>query len=270
MPDLHYTHPRLAALYDIECGWSRSRDFYMALASQGSSRILDLGCGTGLLCHAFAALGHEVTGVDPAEAMIDVAREKPNGGQIEWVRSEAQLYNSSKNFDLIVMTGHAFQALVSDDEIEGTLSTMAQHLSPGGIAVFESRNPRIEWAREWIGEYELDVRGEIVNVSRRVLTASTEQIIFDTIYEFSDETLTSRSNLRFLSDAEIRQQIFRAGMEVVEMVGDWDSHEFAPLSSREMIYVLRRATEAKSNSAKFELERISSADILIHKGEPSV
>ena len=54
MPDTHYEHPRLAAIYDLSSGWSEDRDFYLELAGDTPSWILDLGCGTGLICRAYA------------------------------------------------------------------------------------------------------------------------------------------------------------------------------------------------------------------------
>ena len=66
MPKLHYEHPDLAALYDLDSGWSVDRDFYLGLATGGPKRILDLGCGTVFLCDAYASLGHQVTGANPA------------------------------------------------------------------------------------------------------------------------------------------------------------------------------------------------------------
>lgn len=40
------------------------------------ARILDIGCGTGSLSLILAELGHQVTGIDLAPAMIEVARHK--------------------------------------------------------------------------------------------------------------------------------------------------------------------------------------------------
>jgi hypothetical protein len=88
--DSHYISPRLAKLYDLDSGWSIERDFYLSLAGESRKRVLDLGCGTGLICDALAAKGHAVTGVDPAPAMLEVARQKPNGSKIEWIESSAQ------------------------------------------------------------------------------------------------------------------------------------------------------------------------------------
>ncbi len=109
MPDTHYEHPRLADIYDRHCPWSVDRDFYLSLAGPSQQNILDLGCGTGLLCNAYAAKGHDVTGVDPALPMLDVARRKPSGEMIEWVHSFAENYRSDKRFDLIIMTGMRFK-----------------------------------------------------------------------------------------------------------------------------------------------------------------
>ena len=168
MPDLHYEEPSLAELYDLDSGWSVDRDFYLALAGAAPQRILDLGCGTGLLCDAYAALGHSVTGADPAKAMLDVARQKPNGEKIEWVLSSAQDFRSPKRFDLIIMTGHAFQVFLEASDVLATFATMRQHLAPGGLIVFESRNPAIDWPARWNGESDLTTGGQTVRQSRQV------------------------------------------------------------------------------------------------------
>ena len=40
----------------------------------GGARVLDVGCGGGLLCEALARAGAHVTGIDLAPGMIEVAR----------------------------------------------------------------------------------------------------------------------------------------------------------------------------------------------------
>ncbi|MFT5774191.1 methyltransferase domain-containing protein [Hyphomonas sp.] len=81
--DLYYTHPRLAGIYDLGNAGAEARNFYLSLAGNSPRDILDLGCGTGLVCAAYAARGHRVTGADPPRAMLDVARSKPHGASVE-------------------------------------------------------------------------------------------------------------------------------------------------------------------------------------------
>jgi ubiquinone/menaquinone biosynthesis C-methylase UbiE len=239
MPDEHYENPRLAAIYDLFCPWSIDRDFYLALAGDPPQRVLDLGCGTGLLCDAYAARGHIVTGVDPTPAMLAVARQKPHGGAIEWVQATAQEYRSERRFDLIIMTGHAFQVLLSDDDVMAALTTMGRHLKPSGRAVFESRNPAIDWAAQWNGAEERSYQGLTVRETTEVLSRVGDRVTFEQRYQLPDETLVSFSELRFLPRQAIEARLTAAGLGVEAVFGDWDSSPFDATSSHEMIFVAR-------------------------------
>jgi SAM-dependent methyltransferase len=241
LPDLHYEHPRLAAIYDLDSGWSKDRDFYLSLAGEGRKRILDLGCGTGLLCDTYAALGHDVTGADPSAAMLDVARSKSHGGEIEWVQSSAQDFRSTKRFDLIIMTGHAFQVLLEEADLEASFAAMRDHLAPDGLIVFESRNPAIDWRARWhgsSGEFEID--GAVVRQSCEVLSANDDRIVFERIYSFPDEVLVSSSELRFRSRTEIETALLTSGLRIEKVCGDWDGGAFVHEFSDEMIFLVGR------------------------------
>ncbi len=239
MPDAHYVDPKLSEIYDFDSGWSVDRDFYLSLADSGRQCILDLGCGTGLLCDAYAAKGHEVTGVDPSAAMLDVARRKPHGKDIDWVLSVAQTFQSDKKFDLIIMTGHAFQVLLEDADILSTFSVIEKHLKPSGIFVFESRNPSIDWAKQWDYEMELELPGQIVRESRRFLAMQRDRMTFELRYQFPDETLLSSSELRFQSRKEIEVKLAVSGLRVEKLFGDWDGSPFDEKTSEEMIFVVK-------------------------------
>jgi cobaltochelatase CobN len=65
-------------------------------------------------------------------------------------------------------------------------------------------------------------------------------------------------------------QAFIADDKVREFMADSNPHALCEMAERFLEAMQRGLWTAKSNSAKFELERISRADILIHKGEPSV
>src|SRR5690348_17569438 len=48
--------------------------FVAERAPLAGARVLDVGCGGGLLCEAFARAGARVSGIDLAPGMIEVAR----------------------------------------------------------------------------------------------------------------------------------------------------------------------------------------------------
>lgn len=242
MPDLHYDDPALAELYDISCGWSEDRDFYRQLAGDTPISVLDLGCGTGLVCNAYAAVGHHVTGADPSPAMLDVARRQPHGDRIEWVAATAQDFRSDRRFDLVIMTGHAFQVLLEDDDIAAALAAMRRHLKPDGRAVFESRNPALDWAARWDGALSTyRHRGAPVRQATHVRGRDGALLTFELHYHLPERTLVSTSVLRFCSRDEIEARLAHAGLAVEHLFGDWHEGPFDPVRSKEMIFVTRPA-----------------------------
>jgi SAM-dependent methyltransferase len=241
MPDRHYEDPSLAEIYDLNSGWSIDRDFYLALAGGSPKRILDLGCGTGLLCDAYAALGHDVTGVDPARAMLDVARSKQHGSEVEWIEASAQEFRSEKKFDLIIMTGNAFQVFLTDADILATFATMRAHLADDGLIAFESRNPAIDWSARWNRDSELRAGDTIIHQSCRVLKKEGGRIAFETHYLFPDKKLVSHSELRFLTRSEVEERLWRSGLKVEAVYGDWESRPFDEVTSEDMIFLVRSA-----------------------------
>ena len=92
--------------------------------------ILDLGCGTGEpVTSWFAERGFRVTGVDIAEAMLDLARQRfPEG---DWRRADMRSLDLGERFDGII-AWHSFFHLTREEQRD-TLPRLADHLVPGGV-----------------------------------------------------------------------------------------------------------------------------------------
>lgn len=238
-PDAHYVNPKLARLYDLDSGWSRERDFYVGLAGQAPKSILDLGCGTGLICDALSELGHDVTGADPAEAMLDIGRAKPHGQNIEWVMTTAQKFRSDKKFDLIIMTGNAFQVLLTDEDLEALFKQIKSHLKPTGLFAFETRNPELDWPSKWNYEMILNTPWGSVAESRRFLSWSDNKMKFELKYKFPDEDLVSMSEIRFWNKDEIEKCVTNCGLYIERVMGDWEFEDLNEVSSKEMVFFIR-------------------------------
>jgi SAM-dependent methyltransferase len=244
MPSTLYTDPRLVALYDTLNPSAADTAFYLALAA-GSKRVIDLGCGTGLLACELASRGHRVIAIDPASEMLHVARHRPNGDGVEWVEGDAGVLALLPPADLLVMTGHVAQVFIDDTAFVNTLRAARHALREGGTLAFESRNPA---ARAWESWTPAQSRRRIVvagigevEVWQDDVSGRPESgIRFNTYYRFeaTGETLTSTSELRFRTQHELTAQLESAGFRDLMWQGDWDGAAVSA-ASRELIVIAR-------------------------------
>lgn len=102
----------------------------------GGSRLLDIGCGTGLSLVSMVERGWEVTGCDISPAMIEVAREKV-GERAELLVADMRDLPAFGEFDLVWAINDPFNYLLSPGELVAALEGMRRNLAPGAIALFD-------------------------------------------------------------------------------------------------------------------------------------
>ncbi|MBW9061887.1 methyltransferase domain-containing protein [Rhizobium herbae] len=204
----------------------------------------DLGCGTGLLTVRLAALGHHVTGADPAPAMLDIARRRPGGETVRWINGDIYAVGSEERFDLVLMTGHVFQVFLDDDQVLAVVSSVRRHLENGGRLVFESRNPLARAWERWTPDHSFRTiahpRLGTVETWHEVIDVRAGQVSFRTYTRIGgrNERAISQSTLAFRSHAEIRRLLHKAGFVDVSLLGGWDGLLFSAGSS-EIIAIAR-------------------------------
>lgn len=244
MQDRLFEDPGLVRFYDAENGWGDDTRFCLALA-QGAARVLDLGCGTGLLAAALGA-GREVVGVDPAPAMLDVARARPGGDAVTWVEGDGRSLRLGRRFDLVLMTGHAFQCLLTDADQRALCETIAAHLAPQARFIFDSRNPAREEWREWVPElsqrqFDDPTLGRVTAWNDVRMDAATGIVTYETCYrDQSGNTQNATSRIRFATRNDINQRMVEAGLCVDRWMGDWQGSPWTE-SSPEIIPIGRLA-----------------------------
>jgi SAM-dependent methyltransferase len=225
-----FDDPRYAACYDAFFPWDERDDFqfYLPLILKARS-VLDIGC---------------LVGLDPAEGMLTRARRRTD---IEWVRGDLRSVSYAGEFDLVVMTGHAFQELTADEDLSAALATVAAALTGGGAFAFETRNPAVRGWERWESEYALSTpdpegSGGMVRMTIRPETPVTGEIVYATTRLTGPAwpgLRTSRSALRFLDADQVAARLAEAGLTVTERYGDFDR---SPLTdgSPEIVTIARR------------------------------
>lgn len=241
--DRLYRDPELAQFYDLENRWAPDLDYCLRLAGDARS-ILDLGCGTGRLA-ARLAEGRSVFGVDPAAAMLEIARDRPGGDGVTWVQADARSVRLERQFDLVVLTGHAFQVFLTDGDQRAVLSTIAAHLALEGRFVFDTRNPVAEEWREWAPEhskrrFEAPGLGAVEAWNEAAHDAATGIVTYQTHYRIveSGRRYSASSDIRFTDRKPLAAMLHDAGLKVDEWLGDWNGGARGP-ASRQLIPVGR-------------------------------
>lgn len=241
--DRLYSDPDLVQFYDIENEGGADLAYCLHFARDKNS-VLDLGCGTGQLAAALAD-GRSVTGVDPAAAMLKIARHRPNGQKIDWVEADARDVRLGQKFDLVLLTGHAFQVFLTSSDQQAVLRTIAHHLAPGGLFIFDSRNPEAkEWQswnpRESERILEHPGLGAIKAWNDTVQDAVTGIVTYGTSYEVlaSGRRLSAKSKIAFPTKDALDEMLDAAGLHVEEWLGDWSGRAYSRMSP-EMIPVGR-------------------------------
>lgn len=242
--DRLYDDPELAGFYDHENEGGADFEYCLRFASQARS-VLDLGCGTGQLAAALSD-GRSVVGVDPAGAMLDVARNRRGGERVEWIQADARSVRLDQRFDIVLLTGHAFQVFLTADDRSAVLRAIAHHLAPAGRFIFDTRNPVAKEWLEWGPETSLRFVdhprfGRVKAWNDVTHDPSTGVVTYETHYEVADDgrRFSAASRIAFPAKEALAQLIEAAGLSVDLWLGDWHGGAFTP-DAAEIIPIGRR------------------------------
>lgn len=115
-------------------------------AVAGAERVLEVGCGEGMLARRLRAGGAEVTGIDLDESGIGLAKEQSPDGEVTYVQGDFLTYPFEPgSFDGIVSV-----ATLHHMDEAAALARMRELLRPGGtVAVVGLARDTLPEAVPW-------------------------------------------------------------------------------------------------------------------------
>src|SRR5271165_7618581 len=138
MAPLHKFNPvRLAYIRDALCKhFGRNPK---QVPSLGGLRLLDIGCGAGLLCEPLTRLGGALVGVDPAAKNIAAARlhAQESGLAIDYrVGTAEALADAGERFDVVL----AMEVVEHVADVSLFVRRCAEMVKPGGLMIVATIN----------------------------------------------------------------------------------------------------------------------------------
>jgi len=118
--------------------------------------IIDVGCGTGALCSVLNDMGLKVTGIDPAEKMLNIARKKLENKTVQFINANVleklPFGNSSFDISIASYVAHGLQ----EHERKMMYAEMSR-VTRSRVIIYDYNQQRSFWITiaEWLegGDY---------------------------------------------------------------------------------------------------------------------
>ena len=170
---------------------ARLAHFDLLVDAWQGCRVLDLGCGGGFMSEALAGRGAVVTGIDPAQPALAIARShaKSGGLSIIYLHGTGEAIPvKDATFDQVVCV----DVLEHVDDIDTVLAEVHRVLRPGGLFLFDTIN------RNWLARLVIVTFGERI---LRLLPRGTHD------------------PAKFITPDELRARLIQHGFAVHRFVG---------------------------------------------------
>lgn len=237
-------YTRLAGVYDEivvdPCLplWAQWLDDQWARDAGRVLRVLDVGCGTGLLDAELIARGYEVVGTDASSAMLARARLLL-GPDAPLLHQTLPTIEVEGTFDAAISTFDALNYLVPDD-FAATLMRLGALVRADGWLVFDLHTD----AMLALAAQQPEVAGEEAG-HRFTLTHEADlaarTCASTIVVERDGDTFTERHVQHFHSEALVRQSLQEAGFTLVQRCAEYTDAPADELTVRATWVARRRA-----------------------------
>ena len=106
-----------------------------------NTKILDIGCGGGLISEGLAKIGANVTGIDFVKDNINVAKQhaKKNNLKIKFILKDFEKENITSKFDVIVV----FEVLEHLNDWQSFLKKIRSNMNKNGVLILSTINKNL-------------------------------------------------------------------------------------------------------------------------------
>jgi len=100
-------------------------------------RIIELGCGSGVMAEKLSRCGYQITGYDRSQAMIAVARGKIKDDNLRFETATFADFPTEEKFDAAICLYDSINYILDYGELIKFLARVKEVITPGGIFIFD-------------------------------------------------------------------------------------------------------------------------------------
>ena len=122
-------------MYQHVFDYDKEYDFYNAILKRNiCNKILEIGCGSGMLARRFLKNGYDYLGLDLYNEMLDIARNEVSAG--EFMQCDMRNLAFDPQFDAVLITGRSIAYVTDNKGILDTFAGIHKSLKDRGLLVF--------------------------------------------------------------------------------------------------------------------------------------
>ena len=230
-------------------------EFYLDMAKEYGTPILECMCGTGRMLLHLAGKGFEIEGLDLNENMLSRA-EKKIANEPEEIRTRIKIwkddlrtFSSDRKYNLIFIPFSSFLHILTHEDRFQALAQMKKYLAETGVIIIDIFNPDLT-RPENVLKFDRKTKTvpETGETFCRFYTQSFNRekhtIDVQYIYDLVDSGGLVRRKFNNLEIAylfydDVKQLADKTGLKIVKVYGDHSKNEFSEKSPT-MIWVLKK------------------------------
>jgi SAM-dependent methyltransferase len=215
-------HEMYQQIFDYD---NEFRFYHSVLKKKKCRKIVEIGCGTGLLAKRLLQAGYDYTGVDLYPEMLEIAkRETQYDG---FISCDMKHLHLKDHYDCALITGRSLAYVTTNAGLLSTFRGIHQVLKPKGILIFDAFDAN-EIFENFTEESEQVIQSGDKTITRKnvlrknLATGWTWDFVARYIIEENNDRIEHDdfSTLRAFTKEELRLLLKLAGFHLMEVIKD--------------------------------------------------
>ena len=241
-----------ADMYDLNETYTDDAEFALKLMGTTPKKVLEIACGSGRFLVPVARAGHDATGLDFDEHMLEKIAQKTADEKIKWHKADVVYDDWGTGFDVIILGANFLFNIVSDMDYERAQKLMIQKsadaLAVGGHVFVDYAYT--QYPEKWFHNPEenliwegTDSHGNYGKMALLDNTYDAESGVARFIRRFEMRLADGSalvqeipSEKHFASLGQVHKWLEEAGFVIERECGDYQGHSISETTNRAIIW----------------------------------